>query len=202
AYSIVIKAFAQEGRLKEATAWLQTLASPDIEAFNTVLHGYARVGQVEEAEAWMARAQFVGLSPTAVSYTSLVDACAKSGRLGAALHFVRQAAKSGVATAFLYHAAIDAYAKQGCLADAEKLFDEMEAQRLEPGREAFTGLVHAAARSGQPAEVAESWLRRAEAAGRVDVMLVQPASISIVQSVASVRIKVHLIVEILASVRS
>ncbi|CAE7022924.1 unnamed protein product [Symbiodinium natans] len=90
------------------------------------MHGFARLGQVEEAEAWMLRAESLGLEPTVVSYTSLVDACAKSGQPGSALRFLRQADQKALATSATYQAAIDACAKQGFVSDAEGLFQEMQ----------------------------------------------------------------------------
>eukprot|EP00439_Symbiodinium_sp_Y106_P086029 s529_g30.t2 len=315
AYSIVIKAFAQEGRPSEAAAWLQLLADPDIEAFNTVMHGYARLGQVEEAEAWMSRAIALHLEPSLVetqgssisllapcfvaaavrnlvSYTTLVEtwkatgntvfACVRCATLklpiidssclawtktrisnaGAnavlcivpsrgllrqvraawprsalpqtARSLVSEPMKAHMSTQRYYqqflegHAqrcnldvlnfdegrperaghgsetlpssqgliafagfsrikstrgantgtsdspcakAIDACAKLGYVAEAEKLFQEMQVLHLDPGLESFTGLVRAVSRAGQPAEVAESWLRRAEAALKADVVI-------------------------------
>ena len=95
----------------------------------------------------MSRIQQVGLEPDVVSYTTLIDACAKKGLVEEAEHWLAQMLERGEikADVVAYTAVISAHANQGKVDGALKWLSEMRKNGVEANLVTFPvcGLVRA-----------------------------------------------------------
>lgn len=128
--STLVNAYCKCGALAKAQQVFQELAAPNTVCWNALITGYAEHGHGEKALSCFGQMQEYGLSPSAVTCTSILKACSSIGlaEKGNALHddIVKNdffGEKLVVSTALM-----DMYGKCGNLTKAQQMFDELSAQ--------------------------------------------------------------------------
>jgi len=107
-----------------------------------------------------------GLQPTVMTFTGLVDTCAKSLDVrGAEVWMERMLGQDDVAANVVsFSTMIDACARVGDVTRAERWHSRMEAQGVRANAYIYSALINACARAGN-VEAACAWLERAETSG-------------------------------------
>ncbi|KAI5061610.1 hypothetical protein GOP47_0024115 [Adiantum capillus-veneris] len=143
----LVTMYAKCGELEKAKELLNLHNSRDVITWTALIAAYARKGQSQRALNCFDRMQHEGISPNAVTYTCILNACATMGAVvkGEEIHNV--VAKQGLLenNIVLGNALIDMYAKCGALPKAQDLIERL------PSRDvvSWNALIGGYAREGQ-----------------------------------------------------
>ncbi|KAH7860674.1 hypothetical protein Vadar_016591 [Vaccinium darrowii] len=103
--------------------------SPDkpLASWNSMISGYAQIGQIEMAISLFQEMQGLEICPYPVTITSILSACAQLRALSLG-KWVHRLIKNGSFESNIYvsTALVDMYAKCGSIAEARRLFDNMQ----------------------------------------------------------------------------
>ncbi|KAI5055332.1 hypothetical protein GOP47_0030477 [Adiantum capillus-veneris] len=123
----LVDMYAKCGALMKAREVLEGLHSRTAICWNALLAGYSQNGQGEQALNCFKRMQGEGLTPSAVTFTCILNACGSLGdiNLGAQIH--DQVTKRGLlkTDVVLGNALVDMYAKCGALEKAKSVLEEL-----------------------------------------------------------------------------
>eukprot|EP00741_Cyanophora_paradoxa_P001328 tig00000478_g1284.t1 len=137
--------------------------APDVLSYNTLVAGYASEGRVEEAEALVARMRAAGAAPDAVTYSTLVHACARAlpPRMDLAEKTVAEMRAAGVQPNLVtYNTLVHGYAAAGMAAEALATLRALEGE-LGTDVTTWNACLHACFRAARP-EAAQALFDRME----------------------------------------
>eukprot|EP00741_Cyanophora_paradoxa_P001327 tig00000478_g1283.t1 len=129
--------------------------APDVLSYNTLVAGYASEGRVEEAEALVARMRAAGAAPDAVTYSTLVHACARAlpPRMDLAEKTVAEMRAAGVQPNLVtYNTLVHGYAAAGMAAEALATLRALEGE-LGTDVTTWNACLHACFRAARPEAV-------------------------------------------------
>ncbi|PHT28972.1 hypothetical protein CQW23_31423 [Capsicum baccatum] len=120
----LIDMYAKSERSAEASAVFYNLGSRKVVSWNTMVANFAQNRLELEAIGLVREMQSSGETPTSVTLTNVLPACARIGylRSGKEIH-ARSIRNGSVTDLFVSNAITDMYAKCGCLNLAQNVFD-------------------------------------------------------------------------------
>ncbi|EOA30330.1 hypothetical protein CARUB_v10013455mg [Capsella rubella] len=125
-WSLMISGYFRIGDVREATAIFYRVCSRDLVIWNTLITGYAQNGYSDDAIDAFYKMQGEGYEPDAVTVSSVLSACAQSGRLDVGRDVHSLVYHKGIElNQFVSNALIDMYAKCGDLENATSVFESL-----------------------------------------------------------------------------
>lgn len=120
----LIDMYAKSERSAEASSVFHKMGSRNVVSWNTMVANYAQNRLELEAIGLVREMQCSGETPTSVTLTNVLPACARIGclRSGKEIH-ARSIRNGSVIDLFVSNAITDMYAKCGCLNLAQNVFD-------------------------------------------------------------------------------
>ncbi|WMV56571.1 hypothetical protein MTR67_049956 [Solanum verrucosum] len=120
----LIDMYAKSERSAEASAVFHKMCSRNVVSWNTMVANFAQNGLEFEAIGLVREMQSSDETPTSVTLTNVLPACARIGclRSGKEIH-ARSIRNGSVIDLFVSNAITDMYAKCGCLNLAQNVFD-------------------------------------------------------------------------------
>jgi pentatricopeptide repeat protein len=125
--SSLIHMYVKCGVLAPAQRVLDALLVRDVVSWTALIAGYVQQGRGNEALRQFERMKGEGISPNAISFTSVLKACGSMQSLSKGKHVHEEIISSGLAAkdAVLGSALVDMYTKCGALAEARKVLSEL-----------------------------------------------------------------------------
>ncbi|MCO5580162.1 hypothetical protein L7F22_034029 [Adiantum nelumboides] len=119
--------YAKCGALPQARSVLEKLPSRNAVLWSTLISGYASQGQGQQALECFDRMQQEGIPPNAVTYLSILKACASIGAINEGKHVHDEILKQGLLEhdIVLGNALVDMYAKCGALPQARGVLKKL-----------------------------------------------------------------------------
>lgn len=145
-WSILIKAYAQNGKLDEARRVFSRIPCPDVVSWNTMIAAYAQKQQGKEALDLFWKMQQDGFEPNNVTFLCTLEACSSLMTLKEVQEFLTAISGSKYAEDILVKTAlVSLHGKCGRLDDAWNIFDKM------PHRDvvSWNAMIAAYAQNGQ-----------------------------------------------------
>ena len=128
--------------LKTAQQVFEKLPIQDAVSWNTLISGFVEHGIGEDAFQYFHRMRSDGITPTSVTYASILKACTLIDSTMEAQKIHSEIVKNGLETeSFIRRALLVMYSKQGTLSEAEKLFYEIKFKDVIPWTAFITGCV-------------------------------------------------------------
>ncbi|XP_010490002.1 PREDICTED: pentatricopeptide repeat-containing protein At3g21470-like [Camelina sativa] len=125
-WSLMISGYFRIGDVPEATAVFYRVLSLDFVVWNTLITGYAQNGYSDDAIDAYHKMQREGYEPDEVTVSSVLSACAQSGRLDVGREVHSLINYKGIElNQFVSNALIDMYAKCGDLENATLVFESL-----------------------------------------------------------------------------
>lgn len=126
AWSLMISGYFRIGDVHEATSIFYRVNVRDLVIWNTLITGYAQNGYSDGAIDAFHKMQGEGFEPDAVTVSSVLSACAQSGRLDIGREVHSLINRKGIElNQFVSNALIDMYAKCGDLENATSVFESL-----------------------------------------------------------------------------
>ena len=123
----LLKMYAKCGNIEEARNTFDKLSSRNVVTWNVMIGAYAETGDGEEAYCLLLQMKPEGLKPTAITYLSILNACASAEALKWVKEVHRHAREAGFEVDVrVGNALVHMYAKCGSIDDARLAFDKME----------------------------------------------------------------------------
>lgn len=153
----LLEACCNAGRLERAFALVKDLiekqrVSPNSHTYNTIIRGCGRWGQLDAALRVLTSMRTAGVSPTVVTYSVAVDACARAGgslALERAFELVDEMQSIGLEPNLVtYNSLIHACARARRADRAFAVTSRMQDARISPDIVTLCSLVDACGRSG------------------------------------------------------
>ncbi|CAM6085471.1 unnamed protein product [Calypogeia fissa] len=153
-YGSLIKAFCDEGQLKQALLVSLSMEKmgifPNVVIYNTLIDAHARASLLEDAEGLLVEMKHKGLRPTESTYNALINGYGRNGQLDVAEELLwemqqKEGLKPNVVT---YTSLISAYAKHLSSEQAQNVFLRMRKSGLMPNTQTYTALINAYAEGG------------------------------------------------------
>lgn len=153
----LIEACCNAGRLERAFTIVRHMTqeervTPNAHTYNTLIKGCGRWGQLDTALKLLSSMQMVGVSPTVITYSVAIDACARTGgpiALQQALHLVDEMGRVGLEpNVVTYNSLIHACARAKDVNQAFKVLERMQREKLTPDNVTLCSLVDACGRAG------------------------------------------------------
>ncbi|KAG7578157.1 Pentatricopeptide repeat [Arabidopsis thaliana x Arabidopsis arenosa] len=130
-WSLMISGYFRIGDVHEATAAFYRVFARDLVIWNTLIAGYAQNGYSDNAIDAFHNMQGEGYEPDAVTVSSVLSACAQSGRLDVGREVHSLINRKGIElNQFVSNALIDMYAKCGDLENATSVFESFSLRSL------------------------------------------------------------------------
>lgn len=153
-YSIMLQAYAADGCLVDMTNLFNLMIRggilPHQRIFNIVINAYAKLGMMAEA---MQEMRQQGVEPDAISYTTLVSAFCRMGRLNDALDILNQIADQGVQPAMdVYQCLVLGLCTHGDLMKAKKFISKMINKGMRPKNVFFMSVINTLCKEGRVTE--------------------------------------------------
>lgn len=122
----LLRMYAKCGRLKEARKVFENLASRNVITWNVMIGAYAQSGYGKEAYELLQEMKQEGLTPDAITYTSILNASASFEALDWVREVHKDIMQAGLASDLqLGNALVHMYAKSGSVHEARQVFDRM-----------------------------------------------------------------------------
>lgn len=153
----LIEACCNAGRLERAFAIVRSMTreekvTPNAHTYNTLIRGCGRWEQLDTALTLLSSMQMAGVSPTVITYSVAIDACARTGgpiALEQALQLVDEMRKGGLEpNVVTYNSLIHACARAKDVKQAFKVLERMQEEKLTPDNVTLCSLVDACGRAG------------------------------------------------------
>lgn len=135
------------------------IAEPDVVAFSCLIHGFAKVGRVERALNLLEDLLECGLTPTHVTFNSLMNACAKSHYYAhKAIEFYHEMQElyDYIPDLYTYNTVLHACAKQGDFLQAEQIMRHMQKHHVPMDEVTYNTLLNVYARAQVKSVVAKA----------------------------------------------
>eukprot|EP00971_Amphidinium_carterae_P326025 6456632-Amphidinium_carterae.2 len=122
----------------------------DVTSWTMLIDAYARHGRVDDAIATLERMQKHEVQPSAVTYGSLLHACAKGRSPGRSKVFLQQMGDMGFAPEVIqYNQVLDCLAHSGRPHEAAELMMRMEENSVKPDIVSFNTVLNACAKAAK-----------------------------------------------------
>ncbi|KAH7441474.1 hypothetical protein KP509_03G039400 [Ceratopteris richardii] len=123
----LVDMYAKCGCLFEAQEVLDRLSTRDVVSWNALLSGYTEHAHYEDALLCFEKLQLEGIFPNAVTYVSVLKACAgtQAGEKGCEIH--AEVARNGLLgeNVFVGNVLVDMYARCGLLIKAQEVYERL-----------------------------------------------------------------------------
>ncbi|KAH7431458.1 hypothetical protein KP509_08G049100 [Ceratopteris richardii] len=141
--SALVDMYVKCGELKKAQEVLDELPARDAACWNTMIGGYVQSGHGEKALCCFSQMQSEGLSPTAITYSCILKACAITDALVLGVKIHEEIVDQGLLekNVVLGTALLDMYAKCGNLSKAELVVNELPIRDVVMWNALITGYV-------------------------------------------------------------
>ena len=149
----LVDMYSKCGAFEKAREVFEQLPMSNIVTWNVLITGYTQHGLADEAIKCFTKMKDEGVCPNAVTYISILKACALVGSLQIGERIHAEVRKKGLLQkeVVLGTALVDMYAKCGVLGEAHKAFDMLPVQNVA----SWTALMTAYAQSGKAGRVLE-----------------------------------------------
>ncbi|KAL0742978.1 hypothetical protein Bca4012_084491 [Brassica carinata] len=125
-WSLMISGYFRVGDVVEASGVFNRVKVRDLVIWNSLVTGYAKNGYSDDAIDAFREMQGEGFEPDAVTVSSVLSACAQSGRLDVGREVHSLINRMGIElNEFVSNALIDMYAKCGDLENATSVFESL-----------------------------------------------------------------------------
>ena len=125
--SALVHMYAKCGSIDDARLAFDKMEERDVVTWNVMIGGLAEHGCGHEAYVLFQQMQLEGFKPNAITYMSILNACASAGALEWVKEVHRHAREAGFESDVrVGNALVHMYAKCGSIADARLAFDKME----------------------------------------------------------------------------
>ena len=123
----LVHMYAKCGSIDDARLAFDKMEERDVVTWNVMIGGLAEHGCGHEAYVLFQQMQLEGFKPNAITYMSILNACASAGALEWVKEVHRHAREAGFESDVrVGNALVHMYAKCGSIADARLTFDKME----------------------------------------------------------------------------
>ena len=123
----LVHMYAKCGSIDDARLAFDKMEERDVVTWNVIIGGLAEHGCGHEAYVLFQQMQLEGFKPNAITYMSILNACASAGDLEWVKEVHRHAREAGFESDVrVGNALVHMYAKCGSIADARLTFDKME----------------------------------------------------------------------------
>ncbi|KAL9829575.1 Pentatricopeptide repeat-containing protein [Arabidopsis thaliana] len=130
-WSLMMSGYFRIGDVHEARAIFYRVFARDLVIWNTLIAGYAQNGYSDDAIDAFFNMQGEGYEPDAVTVSSILSACAQSGRLDVGREVHSLINHRGIElNQFVSNALIDMYAKCGDLENATSVFESISVRSV------------------------------------------------------------------------
>lgn len=161
----LVEACCNAGRLERAFGIVKNMVqaervSPNVHTYNKLIRGCGKWGQMDSALRLLSSMQSAGVSPTVVTYSVAVDACARTGgqiALDRALELVDEMRDSGLEpNVVTYNSLIHACARAKNVEKAFWTLQMMRSDKVAPDNVTLCTLVDACGRAGMISKAFET----------------------------------------------
>merc|ERR1719223_1702560 len=163
----MIHAYAKNGAVEKAEAWLQHMQNagvePNVVTYNSLILACSRNGDVAGAEKWAYKAEQVDIAAGATDHTAVVGACGNCDESPTEKQMEKPSSPKAEPNVVTYSSMIDACAKVGDRAGAERWHKRMVERGLQPNTHTFSSVITACAKAGD-AVAASQYLKTMEQA--------------------------------------
>lgn len=153
-FTILVNAAIAENDMDKAFETFNLMRShitePDVVAFSCLIHGFAKIGRVERALYLLEDLLECGLTPTQVTFNSLINACAKSHYYAhKAVEFYNEMQElyDYLPDMYTYNTVLHACAKQGDAIQAEEILRHMRKHEAPMSEITYNTLLNTYARA-------------------------------------------------------
>ncbi|KAH7426925.1 hypothetical protein KP509_10G022300 [Ceratopteris richardii] len=128
----LVDMYAKGGDIKKAHQLVVDLPTRDAICWSALIAGYTQQGQCEQALTCFEEMQSEGLSPNAVTFTCVLNACGYIGDVQKGEQIHDEITRRGLLeeNIMLGTAIVDMYANCGALTKARRLFDELPSRNV------------------------------------------------------------------------
>eukprot|EP01018_Ginkgo_biloba_P002767 Gb_08744 [translate_table: standard] len=129
--SALVDMYAKCGSIEKARGLFDKMYKRNVVSWTTMIAGYAQSGHGEEALKLFQQMQLTGSKPNAMTFASVLPACANLAALERGMEIHEIIIRSGLQTdVFVNSALVDMYAKCGNIEKARHLFDKMHQRNV------------------------------------------------------------------------
>ena len=122
----LVNMYAKSGSIDDARLVFDKMVHRDVVAWNVMIGGLAQHGFGHEAFSLFLQMQRGGFVPNAITYVSILSACASAGALEWVKEVHRHALRAGLESDVrVGNALVHMYAKSGSIDEARLVFDRM-----------------------------------------------------------------------------
>eukprot|EP00746_Dinoflagellata_sp_MGD_P153880 gnl/MRDRNA2_/MRDRNA2_84505_c0_seq2.p1 gnl/MRDRNA2_/MRDRNA2_84505_c0~~gnl/MRDRNA2_/MRDRNA2_84505_c0_seq2.p1 ORF type:complete len:1006 (+),score=220.05 gnl/MRDRNA2_/MRDRNA2_84505_c0_seq2:134-3151(+) len=128
-----INAYAQQGNIMQAEAWLARMTKAgrpaDVISYSTIIHACAKAGDPLRAEGVLVRMQEAGVEPNTICFNEVINAFAENGDLKKAEQYFEAIKQRNLTpSTSTYNSILKACAKSGDATQAEAWYHKMVSQ--------------------------------------------------------------------------
>lgn len=161
-YNLVIRAYAKNGDLSNASRWFKKMSERGLEpneySYNTLMNAHAKADDVSGVEAWMDHMTQNNVVATGISYAIVIHASARRGDVVSAERWLERMIEAGLTPDCVnYNSLIHACSVRKDSEGAERWFEKLMASGQEPTVMTYTALVDACSKS-LDVKKAERWM--------------------------------------------
>ncbi|KAI5070709.1 hypothetical protein GOP47_0015052 [Adiantum capillus-veneris] len=140
----LVDMYAKCGALSEARAVLEKLPSRQVVSWSALISGYVEEGQGQQAIECFEQMLHEGILPDAVTYVSILKACAAIGAVDKGKQIDDEIARQGLLQhdMVLGSALVDMYAKCGALPQAQSVLEKLPSRDVVPWNALIAGYAH------------------------------------------------------------
>ncbi|XP_042377580.1 pentatricopeptide repeat-containing protein At5g57250, mitochondrial-like isoform X1 [Zingiber officinale] len=159
-YRAVVSAFGSQGRFDRAVQILEAIGDEknlfltDNFICSSIISGFSRNGVPALGLEFYERAKVAGLDPNLVTFTTVVDALCREGRIDEACNLVRKMEDNGmVLDVVLYTCLIDGYMKRGEIMEGLRKHKFMMETGINPDAVSYTSIIDGLCKEGSVEKV-------------------------------------------------
>jgi pentatricopeptide repeat protein len=121
-----------------------------------LINGLCKLGQISQAKELLDEMEEKGLSPSVVSYTSLIHGLCQSNNLDGAIELLEEMIRNGIEpNVFTYSSLMDGLCKCGQSSQAMELLEVMVRRRHSPNMVTYSTLIDGLCKEGKHREAVE-----------------------------------------------
>jgi len=149
-YNTYINALGRAGRIADAEQVFKNCPSPDVFTFTTLMKTFSEFDRFEAAKGLFEDMKRVGIDPSLVTYSVMIDCLGKAGDLVGAQMIMDEMIIRGLSPNIVcYTSLIRGYAQKGDLTGVLSLLKSMGEFRLRPTERTFCEVIDAFTSSGK-----------------------------------------------------
>ncbi|KAJ4841386.1 hypothetical protein Tsubulata_011557 [Turnera subulata] len=163
-YNILIKGYCQQLQIDEAKELLREMVDvakikPDVVSYNTLIDGCIRIDDSAAALTFFNEMRGKGITPTKISYTTLMKAFALSGQPKMANRVFDEMVKDPRVKVDLiaWNMLVEGYCRSGFVEDAKQIIQRMKEEGFYPDVATYGSLANGIALARKPGEALLLW---------------------------------------------